>query len=95
MISPSVLKLVYWLGLVGILIYSLTALFAGLSLMQLNATAGLGAIVMAIIYGVLGILVWRVTIEYLVAFFQIHRKVTDSTSLTFVDEKISTKAAEE
>lgn len=69
MVAPKLLKLVYWIGLAGIALYSLFTLMGGLGMMSYNAGAGFGLIIAAILGGLFGILFWRVVIElYMVAF---------------------------
>jgi hypothetical protein len=75
MIAPTILKLVYWLGLAGIGIYMLVTAFGALSVMQYSPAAGLGTFFLATIGGVFGFLFWRVAIETCIIFFSINDKV--------------------
>lgn len=56
MVAPVVLKVVYWLGLVGILIYLLLAIAGGLSMMEYSAATGLGTVLLAFVGAAFGVL---------------------------------------
>ena len=75
MVAPTVLKIVYWLGLVGIAIYMLIAFVAALGMLQYDAAAGLGTMVLAVIGGLFGFLFWRILIEVYMIFFNINERV--------------------
>lgn len=75
MVAPTVLKVVYWLGLVGIAIYMLIAFFGAFAVMSYDAAAGLGTIVLAIVGGLFGLLFWRILIEVYMIFFSINERV--------------------
>ena len=69
MVAPTVLKIVYWLGLVGIGIYLLVAMFGAVRMMEFDAATGLGTLFLAILGALFGALVWRIMIEvYMVLF---------------------------
>lgn len=75
MVAPVVLKIVYWLGLAGIVIYLLVALGAAVSLMSYNAGGGLLGILAAVVGSVFGVLFWRIIIEVYMVLFGIHQRL--------------------
>lgn len=77
LIAPKVLKVVYWLGLAGIVIMVLITIAGGLAAMQYSVATGLGSILMGLIGGVFGLLMWRVLIEMYQVFFGIYERLGD------------------
>ncbi|AKR56469.1 hypothetical protein GCM10011321_02770 [Youhaiella tibetensis] len=73
-IFPQVTKIIYYIGLVLIALFSvlgaLGALFAGIA--QNNFGGGLVGLVGALIGGAVGVLVWRITVELWTVVFSIH-----------------------
>ena len=65
MITPSVIKVVYWIGIVVIIISGIVGAFVG---MKENALAPLGAI----LYVIVGLFVLRVYCELIMLWFKIH-----------------------
>ena len=76
MVSPIVLKIVYWLGLIGIGLYLLVALYGALEIMRFSFATGIGTVVGAILGALIGALFWRILIEVYMIFFGIHDKVS-------------------
>ncbi len=60
MISANLIKLLYWLGLVVIVLFVLASLAGSISTMSWNGALGLLPFVVALLGGVLGVLFWRV-----------------------------------
>ncbi|MBU2587106.1 MAG: DUF4282 domain-containing protein [Alphaproteobacteria bacterium] len=75
MVAPVVLKIVYWLGLVGIGIYLLIAIAGGVTMLNRNAAIGLGTILLALVGAVFGVLLWRILIEVYMILFGIHERL--------------------
>ncbi len=75
MVAPVVLKIVYWLGLAGIVIYLLIAIAGGLSMMDYSAATGLGTILLSIVGAAFGVLFWRIMIEVYMVLFGIHERL--------------------
>lgn len=81
MVAPVVLKIVYWLGLAGIVIYLLIALGAAVSLMEYNASGALLGILGAVIGAAFAVLMWRVMIEVYMVLFGIHQRLGEVRDL--------------
>lgn len=64
-VTPAVIKVVYWIGIVVIIISGVGWAFAGA---QYSAFAPIGAIIGVI----LGLLLWRVYCELIILWFKIH-----------------------
>ncbi len=77
LIAPTVLKIVYWIGLVGIVVWFLVAIVAAFGLMSYSVGSGLGSILLAFVGLVFGTLLWRVMIEIYTVIFGIHERLGD------------------
>lgn len=77
MVAPRVLKVIYWLGLIGIALTALISLLGGLAMMQYSFATGLGTVLLSLLALALGGLMWRVIIEIYTVFFNIHDRVTE------------------
>ena len=86
MVAPTVLKIVYWLGLIGIGIYMLIALFAAIRMMDYNFSGGFGMLLLAIVGALFGTLFWRILIEIYMVFFNIHNRVTEIRDMMAKDK---------
>ncbi len=75
MVAPVVLKVVYWLGLVGIVIWLLIALGAAVTMMDYNVGGGLLGVLVAVVGSAFGVLVWRIMIEVYMVLFGIHQRL--------------------
>ncbi len=75
MVAPTVLKIVYWIGLAGIVIYMLMALAAAIGMMDYSPGGGLGMLLLAILGGLFGLLFWRVMIEVYMVLFGIFERL--------------------
>lgn len=75
MVAPVVLKVVYWLGLAGIVIMMLIGIAGGLGTMSWNVATGLGTILISILSAGFGVLMWRVMIEVYMVLFGIHQRL--------------------
>lgn len=68
-VTPTVIKVVYWIGIVCIVISSVVW---GIAAAQHNALAPIAAIIGLI----LGLLLWRVYCELIMLWFKIHDELT-------------------
>ncbi len=75
MVAPTVLKIVYWLGLAGIVIYLLIALAGAFAMLDYSPSTALGVIVGSLIGAVFGALLWRIMIEVYMVLFAINQKL--------------------
>ncbi|MFN4096485.1 MAG: DUF4282 domain-containing protein [Sphingomonas sp.] len=75
MVAPTVLKIVYWLGLAGVVIWFLIALLAGVRMLEYNAAAGLGSVLIAFLGLLFGTLIWRIVIEIYMVIFSINDRL--------------------
>ena len=81
MVAPRVLKIIYWLCLVGIAIMALISFVGALAMLQYSVSSALGTMLLAIIGLAFGALLWRVMIEIYTVFFNIHDRVTEIRNL--------------
>jgi hypothetical protein len=75
MVAPTVLKIVYWLGLIGIVLWALFALFGAINMMSYSAASGLGMLLVAIVSLLFGTLFWRIIIEIYMVIFSINDRL--------------------
>lgn len=68
-VTPAVIKVVYWIGIVLIVISG--ALWA-FSSAQFYGVSPIGTVIGAIIFVILGVLFWRVYCELVMLFFKIY-----------------------
>lgn len=78
-IFPQVTKIIYYVGLVMIALFTvlgaLGALFTGIG--QGNFGGGLVGLIGALIGGAVGVLIWRITVELWTVVFSIHDILKD------------------
>jgi hypothetical protein len=77
LVAPKVLKVIYWLGLVGIGLLCLISFIGGIGVMQYSFATGLGTMLLAVIGFCFGVLLWRVVIEMYTVFFGIYERLGD------------------
>ncbi len=70
-ITPSVLKIVYYVMAIITIAGGLVQLIKGLGMMGHSFGPGLGLVVASIVFTALGVIFWRVSVEAVIAFFQI------------------------
>lgn len=70
MMGQGLVKIVYYLGLVGIALGCLFWIFQGISFMSYDGGLGFGMIIGALIFGILGICFLRFTCELYVTLFR-------------------------
>ncbi len=74
-VAPTLIKIVYWIGIVGVVLGALVAMATAAGQMGYNAAAGLGGILLAVIGAVVGVLVWRVVCEVWIVLFSINDRL--------------------
>lgn len=75
MVAPVVLKVVYYIGLLGILGYLLVSLAGAFEILDYSASTALGMIVLALFSAVFGALFWRILIEVYMVLFSINDRL--------------------
>ena len=75
LLGGSLIKIVYYIGLVGIALWVLVALVGSLGAMGYSAGAGLGGILITLVGAVFALVFWRVTCELWLIIFQIHDRL--------------------
>lgn len=71
-ITPTIIKIFYWLAIVLAVLYGLSGIFSGLAMMAINPFGGF-VIVLASIAGVLaGVIFARVAAEFVLIVFRIN-----------------------
>lgn len=75
LIGGSLVKIIYFLGLFGIVIWTVVALLASVTAMRYDVGSGLGALVLALVGLVFGTLIWRFMCEIYVIMFNIHDRL--------------------
>jgi hypothetical protein len=71
-ITPSIIKVFYWLAVGLSVLLGLFSLFAGLSMLTVNPIVGLFWIVVSLIGVLMGILVARIASEFVLITFRIN-----------------------
>lgn len=72
MIAPSLIRILYWVGIVIIAVGVLAQIFGGVGMMGHGfGGSGFGQILMSLVGGVFAVLVWRVTCELWIVLFGI------------------------
>lgn len=77
LVAPKVLKIIYWLGLIGIVLLCLISFAGAFGMMQYSFATGLGTMIMSLVGLVFGVLLWRVVIEMYMVFFGIYERLGD------------------
>lgn len=93
MVAPVVLKIVYWIGLVGIALYLLFALGLAVTSMSYSPLTGLGMIIGSLIGACFAVLMWRVMIEVYMVLFGIHQRLGEVRDLMKGDQDTDTPAS--
>ncbi len=76
-VAPTLIRIVYWIGIVLIVLCTLAAI-AGGGMMMMGGYGGgfnLGGALIALIGGVAGLLVWRVICEVWIVLFSINDRL--------------------
>ena len=77
LIGTTLIKLMYYIGLVGIGLYAVIAVLSGFGMMTQSFLGGLGLILAALIGAVVGLLFWRFICEIYLLFFRISDDLRD------------------
>jgi hypothetical protein len=72
MITPIVIQIVFWIGIIGILVLGIVAIVDGAS----GETDG-GAVVLGVLFIIFGPMIWRVFCELLILVFHIIEKLAN------------------
>lgn len=75
LIAPRLLKVVYWIGLAGIAIFSLMSLAGSFAMFSYDVATALGGMMLAIIGFGFAVLFWRVMIEIYIVLFGIYERL--------------------
>lgn len=71
MMGTSIVKVLYYIGMVFIALGVIGSMFGAIASMQYSLVGGLGALIMAPIMGAVGLLFWRFMCEIYLLFFKI------------------------
>jgi hypothetical protein len=77
LIGSKLIVVIYWLGLLGIALGAIAGVFGGLAAMGSSFFGGLGAIIVALIGAVVGLLFWRFICEMYLLLFRMADDVRD------------------
>lgn len=77
LIGTKLIKLLYYIGLIGITLASIVSLLSGLMMMTQDFGMGLGTMLMSIIGFAIGIVFWRFICEIYMLFFRISDDLRD------------------
>ena len=77
LIGTKLIKILYYLGLVGIALGGIGALFGAIASMRYGFIEGLGALVVAIIGIILSLVFWRFMCEIYMLFFRMSDDLRD------------------
>jgi hypothetical protein len=74
-VAPTLIKIVYWLGLIGIAIGILLGLGQAAGAMQYDAASALGGLIIALVGGAAAVLTWRVVCEVWIVLFTMNDRL--------------------
>ena len=77
MIAPSLIRFIYFAGLVCIAVSAVIMLFGGLAALRYSVASGIGTIIMAGVVTVLGTVIWRFYCELMILLFRIYDRLTE------------------
>ena len=77
LIGTKLIKILYFIGLAVILISGVLAVFGGFASMRFGFLKGVGAIIMALLGTVLGLVFWRFLCEIYMLFFRMSDDLRD------------------
>lgn len=74
-ITPSMIRIFYWLavGLIGLA--GLSGVFSALAMMTVNIFAGMAALLAALLFVLVGIMAARITTEFVLIVFRINENL--------------------
>jgi hypothetical protein len=71
-ITPSIIKIFYWLAVGMSILFGLSGVFSGLTLMLVNPLGGLFLVVISLIGVLIGVIVARIAAEFVLIMFRIN-----------------------
>jgi len=71
-ITPSLIKVFYWLAVILSVLFGLSGVFSGLLAMAVNPAGGLIAIVQSLLSVLIGVLAARIAAEFVLITFRIN-----------------------
>jgi len=77
LIGTKLIKILYYLGLIGILLSGLFGVFGGIMSLGSSFIGGLGAIIAALLVTIIGIAFWRFLCEIYMLFFRMSDDLRD------------------
>lgn len=86
LIAPKVIKIVYFIGLIGIAIMGVLMIFGSFSMMSYSFGAAIGQLVLGIIGLAVGTLMWRIMMELYIALFGMYERLGE------ISAKLSAKS---
>ncbi len=75
LIAPKVLKIVYWIGLLGIALAFLAALYGFVTMLSYSVGSALWSLIVAVFGCAFAVLFWRILIEIYMVFFGIYDRL--------------------
>ena len=75
LIATTLIKILYWIGLIGIALGTLISMLGGVGMMTQSFAAGLGMFLASPIGGAIGLLFWRFIMEIYIVIFSIHDRL--------------------
>lgn len=70
LITPTVIKVFYWIGIVGIIVFGIVAAIGAAATQY--GIAAFGSFILAILGTIVGLFFWRVYCELIMLWFKIH-----------------------
>jgi Ca2+/H+ antiporter len=74
-VAPTLIKIVYWIGIVGVVLGALAMMATAAGRISYDAGSALGGILLAVIGAAVGVLVWRVICEIWIVLFSINDRM--------------------
>jgi Domain of unknown function (DUF4282) len=81
-ITPAVIQVIFWIGVVGIGIYVLIAIFAGGAMLGGGGGGFVAAFLLSIVGGVVVLFLWRIYCELIMLWFKIHDELVSISKNT-------------
>jgi hypothetical protein len=75
LLSARLIRVVYFLGIIGCVVAWVVQLFAALGMMNFSFMSGVGLLLVATLGAILGLLLWRVICESLIVVFGIYDRL--------------------
>ena len=79
-VAPTIIKPIYWIGLVLIVLGGVISFFAGFGGLVSHFFAGLWTMITSVVFVVFGVLGLRIAAEICLAVFEIHEKTVGGTT---------------